>query len=94
MHLPAFLPTYLLNSPACHVRRTRRHRWMLSCALILTLTSRAHLPAVPGMPAVQEGRAWVDAVMARDFDTVIPAHASAPVRDGKAAFAGCFDFLY
>ena len=24
--------------------------------------------------------------MARDFDVVIPAHASAPVRDGKAAF--------
>ena len=36
----------------------------------------------------------MDAVMARDFDVVIPAHASAPVRDGKAAFAGCFDFLY
>jgi hypothetical protein len=43
---------------------------------------------------VQEGRAWVDAVMGRDFDVVIPAHASAPVRDGKIAFAGCFNFLY
>lgn len=44
--------------------------------------------------ASQEGRAWCDAVLAREWDTVIPAHASAPVRDGRAAFKSCFDFLY
>lgn len=40
------------------------------------------------------GRRWVEAVQRRDFDVVIPAHATAPVRDGKQAFAACFDFLY
>jgi hypothetical protein len=42
----------------------------------------------------KEGRAWCDALLAKEWHTVIPAHASAPVRDGRAAFKSCFDFLY
>ena len=69
----------------------------LGCAYLFACS-----PSLPKHPmclpcvsvCVQEGRAWVDAVMGRDFDVVIPAHASAPVRDGKIAFAGCFNFLY
>lgn len=40
-----------------------------------------------------QGRAWVAAVQEYDYDVVIPAHASAPVADGKAAFSDCFSFL-
>ncbi|PSC74690.1 isoform 1 [Micractinium conductrix] len=43
----------------------------------------------------EQGRAWVDAILARQtWDTVVPAHATAPIRDGRAAFKACFDFLY
>jgi hypothetical protein len=44
----------------------------------------------------QEGKAWVEAVLARggSWDTVIPAHATAPIPDGHRAFRECFDFLY
>lgn len=46
---------------------------------------------------VQEGRAWVEAVQRRDWEKVVPAHASVTpqlLRDGRAAFAACFAFLY
>lgn len=45
---------------------------------------------------LQEGRAWVEAVLARgtSWDTVIPGHATAPIPDGHRAFRECFDFLY
>lgn len=36
----------------------------------------------------------MEAVLQHEFDTVVVGHASAPVRDGKQAFKGAFDFLY
>lgn len=42
---------------------------------------------------LQETLAWAARVLEFDFDTVIPSHAAAPVRDGKAAFAACFPQL-
>ena len=63
--------------------------------------TRLHLrvspPPPPSPPAAtpDQGRAWVDAILARQtWDTVVPAHATAPIRDGRAAFKACFDFLY
>ncbi len=51
--------------------------------------TRAVFEAVP-----DQGRAWVQAVLARPgWDLVIPAHASSPVRGGRAAFRECFAFL-
>lgn len=41
-----------------------------------------------------QGRTWVDSVLTKDFDMVVPGHASAPVKPGKEAFRACFDFLY
>jgi hypothetical protein len=40
-----------------------------------------------------EARAWATAVLARDFELVVPAHGSAPVRGGRAAFEDCFAFV-
>jgi hypothetical protein len=42
----------------------------------------------------EAGRAWVEAVLGFDFEVVLPAHGSAPVRGGPAAVAACFDFLF
>lgn len=36
---------------------------------------------------------WAKAVLELDFDTVIPSHVAAPIRNGKAAFAACFPQL-
>ena len=44
----------------------------------------------------QQGKAWVEAVLSEcpDWDVVVPAHGSAPVKQGRAAFKNCFDFLF
>lgn len=66
---------------ACLCPRPRRH-----AGIPLPPSAALHL---------QEGRAWVEAVLAReDWDTVIPGHATAPILDGKRAFKDCYDFLY
>lgn len=36
---------------------------------------------------------WAKAVLEFNFDTVIPSHVAAPIRNGKAAFAACFPQL-
>lgn len=51
--------------------------------------TRVVFEAVP-----EQGRAWVEALLAREgWDLVIPAHASSPIRGGRAAFRECFAFL-
>ena len=40
--------------------------------------------------SAQEVTTWAEAVLALEFDTVVPSHTAAPVRDGKAAFAAAF----
>jgi hypothetical protein len=42
----------------------------------------------------EQGKEWVEKVLDEDFETVVPAHGSAPLRDGKTAFKNCFDFLF
>lgn len=43
----------------------------------------------------EEGKAWVEKVLNEcEFDTVVPAHGTAPVKDGRTAFKNCFDFLF
>lgn len=42
----------------------------------------------------EAGRAWVEEVLRLDFEVLLPGHGSAPVTNGRQAFAACFDFLY
>ena len=36
---------------------------------------------------------WLRAILAEDFDMVVPAHAVSPIRDGKAAVRDAFAWL-
>lgn len=43
----------------------------------------------------EQGKSWVEAVLSEcpEWDIVVPAHGSAPVKDGRTAFKNCFEFL-
>jgi hypothetical protein len=71
---------------------------LLACRFIVCALTCTSLLLVPVLQAfrvseilgMQGTRAWAQRVLSFDFDTVIPSHTAAPIRDGKAQFAACF----
>lgn len=43
----------------------------------------------------EQGKSWVEAVLSEcpEWDMVVPAHGSAPVKNGRVQFKDCYDFL-